>query len=77
MFDSLPQQKINKKRLESLNRLKKKKELKISKSKQKKSAQIAARKIVKETVFLKLIVTYNYLILEGITFWKTSTLSVG
>ena len=51
MFDHLPEQKINKKRLENLERLKKKQKLKISKNKQKKSAQLAARKQVKETVF--------------------------
>ena len=51
MSDPLPERKINKKRLENLERLKKKRELKISKNKQKKSAQIAARKIGKETVF--------------------------
>jgi len=51
MFDHLPEQKINKKRLENLERLKKKQKLKISKNKQKKSAQLAARKHVKETVF--------------------------
>nr|CAD2180431.1 unnamed protein product [Meloidogyne enterolobii]CAD2199639.1 unnamed protein product [Meloidogyne enterolobii] len=49
MFDHLPEQKINKKRLENLERLKKKQKLKISKNKQKKSAQLAARKHVKET----------------------------
>ena len=50
MFDNLPEQKINKKRLENLERLKKKQKLKISKNKQKKSAQLAARKQVKETI---------------------------
>lgn len=49
MSDPLPERKINKKRLENLERLKKKQELKISKNKQKKSAQLAARKVVKET----------------------------
>uniref|UniRef100_A0A1I8BLN3 RNA helicase n=1 Tax=Meloidogyne hapla TaxID=6305 RepID=A0A1I8BLN3_MELHA len=50
MSDPLPERKINKKRLENLERLKKKQELKISKNKQKKSAQLAARKVVKETL---------------------------
>lgn len=60
MSDPVPERKINKKRLENLERLKRKRELKLSKSKRKKSAQVAARKIVKETVLLIIVQIYLF-----------------
>ena len=51
MSDPHPEYKINQKKLQNLERLRRKKEAKISKNKQKKLGQIAARKKIKETVF--------------------------
>lgn len=57
------QPKVNKKKLENLERIRRKKEAKISKNKAKKLAQIAERKRIKQTVRNKITcsITYTYL----------------
>ena len=51
MSDPVPDCRVNRKKLENLQRIKKKQEAKISKNKQKKLAQLAHTKQNKQTVF--------------------------